>query len=312
MDDGAAMQLPPLSPLRAFEAAARHLSFTRAAEELHLTQGAISQQIRQLELHLGFPLFIRQARRLELTDEGSQLAHVVREALTDVASTIDRLRSHQGHGPLTVSVLGSFAAQWLLPRLPKLQAAHPEIDLRLHTDDRMANLRTDGVDIAIRLGWGNYPGYDVRLLMRERIFPVCSPQLMHGPRAIRSVHDLATAILLHDDDRRTDEVAAGWPFFLKKFGVKRPDATAGPGFNQSSLMVQSAIHGQGVALARSSLAESELDSGRLVRPLDIWLESPWAVYTVTLPERAAQPKIVAFRDWITAEAEASARRYGTL
>jgi LysR family glycine cleavage system transcriptional activator len=306
------MQLPPLGPLKAFEAAARHLSFTRAGEELNLTQGAVSQQIKQLETQLCFPLFLRQARRLQLTEEGSRLAHVVREALTDIASTIDRLRAGQDRGPLTVSVLASFAAQWLLPRLPKFQAAYPQIDIRLHTDDRLANLRTDGVDIAIRLGSGNWPGLDVRLLMRERIFPVCSPQLMNSPNAIRTVQDLATAILLHDADRRSDETANGWPYFLRKFGVKRADPTAGPGFSQASLMVQAAIHGQGVALARSSLAEIELDTGRLVRPLDIWLDSPWAVYSVTLPERADQPKIAAFRDWITAEARASAARYGTL
>jgi LysR family transcriptional regulator, glycine cleavage system transcriptional activator len=306
------MQLPPLAPLRAFEASARHLSFTRAADELSLTQGAISQQIKQLELHLGFPLFVRRTRRLELTEEGVQLAHVVREALTGIGTSIERLRAGQGHGPLTVSVLASFAAQWLMPRLPKFHAAHPDIDLRLHTDDKLANLRTDGVDIAIRLGFGSWAGLDVRLLMRERIFPVCSPQLMNSPNAIRSVQDLATAILLHDDDRRTDETANGWPFFLKKFGVKRADVTSGPGFNQSSLMVQAAIHGQGVALARSSLAEVELDTGRLVRPLDAWLDSPWAVYSVTLPERADQPKIAAFRDWIAAEAKVAAKRYGTL
>ncbi|MGF1627120.1 MAG: transcriptional regulator GcvA [Alphaproteobacteria bacterium] len=306
------MQLPPLATMRAFEASARHLSFTRAAEELNLTQGAISQQIKQLELHLGFALFVRRTRKLELTAEGRQLAHVVREALTGIGSAIERLRADQDHGPLTVSMIPSLASQWLMPRLPKFHALYPDIDLRLHTDDRLANLRTDGVDIAVRLGWGNYPGMDTRLLMRERIFPVCSPQLMNGPNAIRRLEDLATAILLHDDDWRNDETANGWPFFLKTFGVKRADVSSGPGYNQSSLMVQAAIHGQGVALARSTLAEIELDTGRLVRPLDIWLDSPWSLYTVTLPERADRPKIAAFRDWIAAESRVAAKRYGTL
>lgn len=305
------MRLPPLAPLRAFEVAARHLSFTRAAEELNLTQGAVSQQIKQLEAHLGFPLFLRQPRKLVLTEEGSQLSHAVREALTGIGSAVDRLRAHQDQGPLTVSLIASFAAQWLMPRLPKFHALHPEIDLRLHTDDRLANFRSDGVDLAIRIGWGRYPGLDTRLLLRERVFPVCSPKLMEGPRAIHSIHDLAHAILLHDIDWREDETANGWGYFLKTFGVKRADVTSGPGFNQSALMVQAAIHGQGVALARSSLAELELESGRLVRPIAEWLDSPMAVYTVCLPERAEQPKIKAFRDWLIEEGRMSAEKYGT-
>lgn len=306
------VQLPPLAPLRAFEVAARHLSFTRAADELNLTQGAVSQQIKQLEQHLGFRLFARLPRKLELTEEGNQLAHVVRESLTTIGSAIDRLRAYQDKGPLTVSLIASYAANWLMPRLPKFHALHPDIDLRLHTDDRLANLRTDGVDVALRYGWGNYPGMDTRLLLRERIFPVCSPKLMNGPNAIRKVEDLAHAILLHDTDWRHDDTANGWPYFLKQFGVRRNDVTSGPGFNQSSLMVQAAIHGQGVALARSAIAELELDTGRLVRPLDIWLNSPFALYFVCLPERAEEPKIAAFRDWLMAESRIAAKRYGTL
>ncbi|MEZ5667118.1 MAG: transcriptional regulator GcvA [Alphaproteobacteria bacterium] len=306
------MQLPPLAPLRAFEAAARHLSFTRAATELNLTQGAISQQIKQLEQQLGFALFLRQTRRLALTEEGRQFANVVREALTSIGTAADGLRAGLGQGPLTVSVLASFAAQWLMVRLPRFHERHPEIDLRLHTDDRLANLRTDGVDLAVRFGWGNYPGLETRLLLRERLFPVCSPQLMAGPRAIRAIGDLAQAILLHDDDWRHDETSNGWPYFLKRFGVRRADPTTGPGYNQGALMVQAAIHGQGVALARSTLAAIELETGRLVRPLSVSIECPMSVYTVTLPERAALPKIVAFRDWIAAEADAFSRNDPTM
>lgn len=306
------MQLPPLAPMRAFEVAARHLSFTKAADELHLTQGAISQQIKQLEQYLGFALFVRLPRRLELTEEGNQLAHVVRAALTDIGSTIDRLRAFQNKGALTVSLIASYATNWLMPRLPKFHALHPDIDLRLHTDDRLANLRTDGVDVALRYGWGSYRGMDTRLLLRERIFPVCSPKVMNGPNPIRKVEDLAHAILLHDIDWRNDETGNGWPYFLKQFGVERADVTSGPGFNQSSLMVQAAIHGQGVALARSAIAELELDTGRLVRPLDIWLDSKMALYFVCLPERSEEPKIAAFRDWLMAECEIAAKRYGTL
>jgi LysR family glycine cleavage system transcriptional activator len=265
-----------------------------------------------LEGHLGFPLFARLPRKLELTEEGRQFGGAVREALTGIGSAIERLRADQGHGPLTISTMASFAAQWLMPRMSRFHALHPEIDIRLHTNDKMANLRTDGVDIALRHGWGDYPGLDTRLLMHERIFPVCSPKLMQGPGAVRKVEDLAHCVLLHDDDWRHSNVSGSWPFFLKQFGVRRPDAHGGPGFNQGDLMVQAAIHGRGVALARSSLAEIELDTGRLVRPLDIWLDSPMSLYVCTLPERAEQPKIVALRDWVMAEAQAAARRYGTL
>ncbi len=302
------MPLPPLSSLRTFEVAARCLSFTRAAEELNITQGAVSQQIKQLEARLGYALFERRPRQLALTEEGDALASSVRAALAQITGTLEHLEQRRHRGPLTVSVLASFGAKWLLPRLSKFHEAHPDIDVRLQTDDAMANLRNDGVDIAIRFGRGNYPGMDVTTLVRDRVIAVCSPDLVRGPEAIRSVDDLAHCRLLHDDDWRGGNEFS-WTFWLDRFGITRTRDAGGNSFNRGDLMVQAAIIGRGVALTRCSLADEDLQAGRLVRPFPFSMPSPMAHYVVCLPERAHAPNIEAFRAWVVAEGARAAAHY---
>jgi len=289
--------LPPLNALRAFEAAARHLSFTRAAEELNVTQAAVSHQIKALEERLGVTLFKRMNRTLLLTDVGQAYLPAVREAFDGLARATALLLKRDRTGALTVSVLPSFAAKWLVPRLGQFRDQHPEIDVRLSTDHHMVDLGREDVDMAIRYGQGDYPGLDSVRFLNEDVFPVCSPLLLQGRHPLLRPDDLRYHTLLHDDFR------IDWRLWLLAAGVKDVDPDRGPAFTDSSMVVQAAVEGQGVALARSVLAAADLVSGRLVKPFDVSMPARWAYYLVCpLPTRE-NPKIVAFRSWLLAEAQ---------
>ncbi len=289
-------RLPSLNALRAFEAAARHLSFTRAAEELHVTQAAISHQVKALEEHLGRKLFRRLNRALLLTDDGQAYLPSVSRAFTLLNDATSDLLTTQAPGPLTVSALPSFAARWLVPRLGRFRQIRPDIDLRIDPSAALSNFAGGDVDVGIRYGRGKYPGMRADWLMTEDIFPVCSPALLEGPHPLQDPGDLEHQVLLHDDGH------GDWRTWLLAAGADRVDATRGPIFTDSSMLIQAAMAAQGVALARGVLAADELAAGRLVRPFTLSLPTEYAYYLVCPINTAEQPKIAAFRDWLLGEA----------
>jgi len=303
------MRLPPLPPLRAFEAAARRLSFTRAAEELHVTQGAVSQQVKQLEEYLGFALFRRLPRRLALTSEGRAFHEVVAVALRDIADKAESLKAMRGNDPVTVSVVPSFAAKWLIPRLTEFRRANPDIAVRVDADPRAVDLRAGEVDVAVRFTARPPTGLHAVELFRDRVFPVCSPDLVRDGRAPRSLEDLGDVVLLHDNAAIWDESASDWDYWLKAVGAQGIDARSGPGFTQGDMVLQAAILGDGVALTRSSLAELDLASGRLVRPLATSIPCPWAHYLVCLEDALKRPAVAKVHEWLLSEGREVAPKY---
>ena len=298
-----ARRLPPLNALRAFEAAARHLSFTKAAEELFVTQAAISHQIKALEAALDLQLFRRLNRRLMLTDAGQLYLPALTEAFDAIDTATARLRADEDAGRLVVSVANSLAAKWLLPRLPRFRERHPEIEVEISAADRLVDFGRDNVDMAIRYGLGRYPGLRIDPLMKDTNFPVCSPALLAGPVPLREPGDLRRHSLLHDDVGPGE--APDWRRWLAAVGVTGAWTDRGQRFSHSSLVLQAAIDGQGVALGRSTLVALDLEAGRLVQPFGPALPSSYASFVVSPPETAERPKIKAFRDWLLDEAGAT-------
>ena len=293
-------RLPSLNGLRAFEAAARHLSFTRAASELNVTQTAISHQIRRLEQELGIRLFMRQNRALALTPEARDYLPGVRAAFNDLRLATDRLRRKDDGHVLTVSTLASLAAKWLLPRLANFQEAHPGIDVRITTSTAMVDFRSGDVDAAIRYGRGHWPGVRADWLMADELFPVCSPALLKADKPLRSPADLAHHALLHtsggyDDDWRLWLTAAGLPADISK--------QPGLSFDLILLTVQAAIDGSGVAMGRTSYVEADIAKGRLVVPFKIALPADAGFYLVSPEARADTAKLRAFRQWLVASVQ---------
>lgn len=285
--------------MRAFEAAARHLSFTKAADELNVTQAAVSHQVKQLEERLGTPLFRRLNRALLLTDAGQTLFPAVSEALDIMATAVDRLHRHDRTGSLTVTTMDSFAASWLVPRLGRFRRAHPEIDLHITTSDDSVDFAREAVDMAIRYGNGDWPGLHVERLMTEEVFPVCAPSLLESGTPIRTPSDLKHHTLLHDDMR------VDWRMWLMAAGENEIDHDRGPSYQHSNLVIQAAEQGDGIALARSVLVEHALAEGRLVKPFELSLPVEYAYYVVFPPANLERPKVIAFRDWLVEEFERS-------
>lgn len=296
-----AERLPPLIAVRYFEAAARHLSFTKSAQELHVTHSAISHQIKALEEWLGVPLFRRLNRSLMLTEAGQAYARPVREALEKLGEASRALRSREQTGSLTVSVMPSFAAKFLVPRLGGFRRAHPDIDVRISASERLVDFAREDVDVGIRYGRGTWPGLRIDRLIRVNIFPVCSPQLRAGPPPVVIPADLLQHTLMHD----SDWPESMWARWLSIAGVKAEQLKPSLSFNYSSLMIQAAIDGLGVALAEEALVRDDLASGRLVKPFEIDMPSDYAHYVVTPEAAADRPKIRAFREWLLAEIAAS-------
>src|SRR3974390_419665 len=294
-------RLPPLNGLKAFEAAARSESFTRAAEELNVTQGAVSHQVKALEDILGLNLFRRERQRLILTKAGRDYLAVIRDALDQVAGGTERLLERQESGALTVSTSPDFAAKWLVNRLGHFAEKYPDLDLRVSATTHYVDFARDDVDIAIRHGHGNWPGLDVQRLYSERLFPVCSPKLVTGRNRVTKVADLLKFPLLRLED------AKNWARLFEAAGVK---ASVGPGpvLNRASMLIDAAIDGQGIALARTALAAWDLIDGRIVRPFGLaW--RPAGTYWIASPKAMARAeKVRRFRQWLLAEAADDARR----
>ncbi|WP_314953069.1 transcriptional regulator GcvA [Bradyrhizobium cosmicum] len=288
-------RLPSLNGLRAFEAAARHLSFTLAASELNVTQTAISHQIRRLEEELGIRLFIRQNRALALTPEARDYLPGVRAAFNDLRLATDRLLRRDDDKVLTVSTLASLAAKWLLPRLTDFQESHPGIDVRITTSTSLVDFQRDNVDAAIRYGRGQWPGLRADWLMADELFPVCSPSLLRGTKLLRTPEDLKDHVLLHtnnSDDWRLWLTAAGLPAGISR----QPGIT----FDMTFMTVQAAIDGIGVAMGRTSYVQDDIAKGRLVVPFKIALPADAGFYLVAPEGRREAPKLAAFREWMIA------------
>lgn len=288
-------RLPSLNGLRAFEAAARHLSFTLAASELNVTQTAISHQIRRLEEELGIRLFIRQNRALALTPEARDYLPGVRAAFNDLRLATDRLLRKDDDKVLTVSTIASLAAKWLLPRLTDFQESHPGIDVRITTSTSLVDFQRDNVDAAIRYGRGQWPGVRAEWLMADELFPVCSPSLLRGDKPLRQPEDLKDHVLLHTnngDDWRLWLTAAGLPTGISR----QPGIT----FDMTFVTVQAAIDGMGVAMGRTSYVQDDIAKGRLVVPFKIALPADAGFYLVSPEGRREAPKLAAFRQWMVA------------
>ena len=297
--------LPPLNSLRAFEAAARHLSFTKAAQELHVTPAAVSQQIRQLEEFYGIPLFRRTTRTLILTEAAQMALPDVKEGFERLSEANRRLRSDRHGNLLTVSSSPSMGERWLLPRLERFRAQYPDIDIRIDTTDRLADFANDRVDIAIRYGRGNYDGLEADILMQDVAYPVCSPALLEGDKPLKEPKDLRHHTLLHPEWRQERDAQPSWQMWLRAAGVTGIDVTRGLRFSSDTMLAHAAADGLGVALALSSMVQRELRDGKLIRPFGdggSQIETVFRPYLVYPKRNLSLPRVAAFRDWAMKEA----------
>jgi LysR family glycine cleavage system transcriptional activator len=296
-------RLPPLNALRAFEAAARHLNFSRAADELSVTPGAVSQQIQNLEDYVGVALFKRTPKGLLLTDAAQTALPALREAFDRLAEAASLLTAAVDGRRLTLTAPPSFAAKWLVPRLKRFEETYPQVDVWLSADMNIVDFAAGEIDLAIRYGAGRYPGLELQRLLTETVIPVASPGLV-SENPLAGPEDLARHTLLHDGSSDADESCPDWSMWLAARGVRGVDGTRGPRFNQSSLVIEAAMGGRGVALAKRTLAQDDLDAGRLVAPLQIATAVDFAYYLVHPKVKGRLPQVKAFVAWITAEAAA--------
>ena len=297
-------RLPPLNGLRAFEAAARHLSFTKAAEELNVTPGAISHQVKALEGMVGQPLFHRRTRALLLTEAGQRALPALREGFDRLAEGAAAMSRRADSGVLTISTSPSTAGRWLVPRLDDFYSANPGIDIHLHATLDVVDFDRDDIDAAIRYGGGRYPGLHATLLAEDVIAPVCCPALLDGPPPLRGPEDLRHHHLIHTDIGEFHGIYPTWDMWLRAAGVTDIDTRRGSRFMLSELAIQAAIKGQGVALGNQLLVDDDLAAGRLVKPFDpaLTIRSNFAYYFVCPLARQDDPQIAAFRDWLLDEA----------
>jgi len=311
-------RLPPLNALKAFEAAARHLSVKKAAAELSVTPAAVSHQIKALEEYLGLPLFDRNNRALDLTEAARACLPKLREGFDNLAQAMERLRAHRGGGMLTVSAAPSFAARWLMPRLHRFLETQPDIDVRISARLRQS---ADGgrraataeratvdtwladSDVAILYGHGDYPGFKVDKLFPLTITPICSPRLLTDPEhPLLKPEDLRLQMLLHDDTGDLYDGVPFWDLWLKAAKVEGLDLKRGPHFSHAVLAFEAAAEGYGVVATMPVLAEADLNAGRLVTPFALRVPLASAYYLVCREEMAKRPAVAAFRNWIIGEA----------
>lgn len=298
-----ARRLPPLNGLRAFEASARHLSFTKAAEELNVTPAAVSQQVKSLEEYFGVALFKRLTRALMLTDSGQMVLPILQEGFDKLAEADQILRSRQDDRILTVSVAPSFGAKWLVPRLDRFRRAWPDYDIRIDATDARADFKRDNVDIAMRYGLGEYPGLVSECLLTEVAVPVCSPRLLEGEHPLRTPGDLRHHTLLHIQWKMESDAAPNWRMWLKAAGLDDIDPDRGPQFSMESMAIQAAVDGQGVSLISTALVDKDIAAGHLVRPFpkEIIQQTKFCYFLVYPEAHLQRPKVAAFRDWVRAE-----------
>jgi LysR family transcriptional regulator, glycine cleavage system transcriptional activator len=304
-----ARRLPPLNALVVFEAAARHLSFTRASEELHVTQAAVSHQIKSIEDYLGVTLFHRLGRGqgLTLTDAGREYLPAIASALETIRIGTEAVCQVRPQRVLNIATLDSFGSRWLLPRLGQFMRDHTSVDVRITAAEMEPDTLLRGAaEIEIRYGVGNWPELEAERFMTESIFPVCSPELLTGLKPLNHPGDLRRHTLLHDVG------TTGWRDWLEAAGATDVNSERGPGFNHSNLVIQAAEMGEGVALGRGALVLDALESGSLVRPFALALPAPYAYFVVTTRRLVADPLVRAFRDWVILEGRASQEKLDRL
>lgn len=292
------MRLPPFSSLVALEAAARHRSYSRAADELFVTHGAVSQQVRKLEDELGVQLFVRRGNQMEPTPTGAALAEQVRRALDTLRHGVEDAR-RAGSGPIVISVGAALAASWLTTRLARLTAETGELDLTIRVEDRVADLTTDGVDIALRYGVGPWAGMESVRLIDERMFPVCSPETL-ARHPIERPEDLLTGPLLR-------HTSLPWATWFRAMGIEPPELPPGLSFDASTMLLDAAAQGMGFALARAGYAQRDLQDGRLVRPLPGEVDVDTGHSFVWRADNPKLPRILKLRDWLLRETEGERR-----
>ena len=297
-------ELPPLNGLRAFEAAARHLSFSRAAEELFVTPAAISHQIKGLEDYFGVTLFRRLPRAVILTEEAQSVLPVITEAFDKLDQAALMLKENETSGVLTVTSAPTFAAKWLLPNLPAFSDAYPDINVRLDARLETVDFDREGVDIGIRLGSGKYPGMRTDKLFAETVVPVCHPKFLEGAHPLCTPSDLKHHRLLHVDwGKKIEGPVPGWMMWLQAVGVDDVDPTRGPVFTVEEMAIAAAVQGSGIALGSTYAVREEIAKGALVIPFARSIEAS-AAYWVVTPERTSErPMVKAFRTWIRAMAK---------
>lgn len=307
------VRLPSLDLLRGFEAAARLLSFTRAGEELHLTQSAVSRQMQELEEQLGVKLFERRHRALALTDAGQQLYPAAAQVLATMRAATDRLRAQAGRRALSVTTTHSFAALWLIPRLAGFTRAHPHVDVRIAADIRVQDLERDGLDVAIRHGPASLAGPNAERLFGERVFPVCSPKLLEDPRRpLRDPADLRHHVLLQYDDPDARHPWLHWRTWLEVERLAELRPAGRLSFSGYEQIIAAAIAGHGVALGRIPLLKDALASGELVAPFKRTADPARAYYAVVSPNAQGRPEVAEFVAWLKSEAAAAETRESPL
>jgi LysR family glycine cleavage system transcriptional activator len=299
--------IPGLQSLKAFDASARHLNFTRAAAELNVTPAAVSHQIKELEEAIGVPLFQRTSRHMQLTRQGQVLKPAIADALEGITRALQKLRQVENPTQVRVTVSPSLAAKWLVPRLDRFLESVPGADVRIDVSSEPLDFDREDIDVAIRFGDGSYPGLVVEKLFHDTLFPVCSPELLKGTKKLREPKDLLQFTLIHLDWEAQGAVWPNWRMWMLAAGVKDFNDTRGLHFSQTSLALQAAIDGNGVALGDSTLVGDDLASGRLVKPFELSLRSPaqFAYHLITRRDTAERPMTKAVRNGIIAEAAAS-------
>lgn len=292
-------RLPPLNGLKAFDAAARRRSFTAAARELHVTHGAVSRQVQQLEAYLNVRLFERLPRGLELTSPGRMLALTTQQSFEQIAETVRELRNRSGPNVITLTTVASIAARWLMPRLERFQAAHPDIEIRISPTPSLVDFERDQVDLGIRYGLGKWHGLHSERLFASRETPVCAPRLTEGPHPLREPADLRFFNLLHD------MTTGHWKLWLNVAGITDIEAVRGIVIEDRNVLLQAAIEGQGVALAPEPIVAGDIAAGRLVRPFDIDIKVAPGYFIVCPPNHRERPHVAAVIDWLHREADSA-------
>jgi len=290
-----------LNALRAFEAAARLSSFSRAAEELHVSHSTISHHVKGLEKALGLELFFRRNRGVELTNAGETLFPVLKSSFDRISSTLETIRQRKDKAPLRVTATPSFANKWLIPRLRRFQEVHPGIEVQLQSSLELADFNRERLDVGIRTGWGEWPGLQAELLTPIHMTPVCSPRLLEGPSGIASPHDMRDFTLIHADVSPGIGILSEWHEWLAAAGASQVDCTHGLSFHDPGMALQAAVDGLGVAMGYVELASIDLAEGRLARPFKKEIRHPWSYYIVIPEDNVGDLQTGIFCDWLRAE-----------
>ncbi|MEM8686509.1 MAG: transcriptional regulator GcvA [Pseudomonadota bacterium] len=300
-----AYHLPPLNGLRAFEATARNMSFTQAAEELHVTPAALSYQVRQLEEILGIKLFKRLNRAIELTPQGQALFPGIRAGFERMDEAMRTLRRRAETNVLVVSVGPAFAAKWLAPRLYRFIQRHPDIDPRISANIQISDFENEQIDLAVRFGTGTYPNLHSERLISDYVTPLCSPELVADthPHPLKAPEDLAQHVLIHDESLSFFENVPSWQVWCEAAGLTNIDLDGGVHFSLADHGLDAAVEGAGVVLGRIALAHFDLKSGRLVAPFELKIPIAYSFYVVSPMATKDDPKVTAFREWLLEEAE---------